>query len=94
MKRTMVYLPEEADLELGRLAKQTKRSKADLLREALDRYLAERRTAQLPSWVGIGSSDDPSYVEHDEELLPELMAEALPGHRRAATPRRSKKGRS
>ncbi len=86
VKRTMVYLPEEADLQLERLARQTKRSKADLLREALDRYLAEQRTAQLPSWVGIGSSDDPSYIERDEELLPQLIEEA--------TSRGSKRGRS
>ena len=57
MKRTTVYLEERTDLEFGRLAKQKGRSKAELMREAMRRYL-EREDAkfEVPDWVGIGVS--------------------------------------
>jgi Ribbon-helix-helix protein, copG family. len=72
MRRTTLYLPEEVDLELTRLARKKGRPKAELVREALWRYLQEE--AQVPAWVGLGASQDPSYIDRDEEVLAELLA--------------------
>jgi predicted transcriptional regulator len=77
MKRTTVYLDEGTDLELARIARRQARSKAELIREALDRFVqAERAQKQpLPSWVGAGRSGIPDLAERDEELLDEIFEE-------------------
>jgi predicted transcriptional regulator len=74
MRRTTLYLPEEVDLELTRLARKKGRPKAELVREALRRYLQEEAQGQVPAWVGLGASQDPSYIDRDEEVLAELLA--------------------
>jgi predicted DNA-binding protein len=43
MVRTQIYLTEEQQRHLERLADITGRRKSDLIREALDGYLAERQ---------------------------------------------------
>ncbi|TBH15911.1 CopG family transcriptional regulator [Thermus thermamylovorans] len=71
MKRTTLYLPEELDLLLSQLAQREGRSKAEPIREALERFAEARREEVLPSWVGVGESADPGYIDRDEEeLLP------------------------
>jgi predicted transcriptional regulator len=76
MKRTTVYLDEVTDLKLARLARLRGRSKADLIREALDRLVeTEGQEGSLPSWVGAGRSGIPDLAERDEELLGELYQE-------------------
>lgn len=77
MKRTTVYLDELTDLELARLAKQQGRSKAELIREALDTYAENARKAvrPVPDWVGMGNSGGKRIAERDEELLREGFAE-------------------
>lgn len=54
MKRVTVYLYELTDLQPARLARLRKRSKAELIREALDKFVATERGRQrsAPSWVG------------------------------------------
>jgi predicted transcriptional regulator len=74
MRRTTLYLPEEVDLELTRLARKKGRPKAELVREALWRYLQEEAQGQVPAWMGLGASQDPSYIDRDEEVLAELLA--------------------
>lgn len=39
MKRTQIYLGEEQDRKLAERARSTARTRSDLIREALDRYL-------------------------------------------------------
>jgi predicted DNA-binding protein len=43
MVRTLIYLTEEQQRHLERLADSTGRRKSDLIREALDGYLAEHQ---------------------------------------------------
>lgn len=76
MKRTTVYLEELTDLKLSRLARLNNRSKAELIREALDKYVeAAQEASPVPSWVGAGRSGMPDLAERDEELLGELYEE-------------------
>jgi hypothetical protein len=73
MRRTTLYLPKEVD-PVTRLARKKERPKAELVREALWRYLQEEAQGQVPAWVGLGASQDPSYIDRDEEVLAELLA--------------------
>lgn len=75
MKRTTVYLEEETDLNLSQIARQQGRAKAELIREALNVYVAQRASRTLPRSVGIGHSGVPDLAEHDEEILGELFEE-------------------
>ena len=76
MKRTTVYLDERTELELSRMARQKERSKAELIREALEHYLAcEAKPRRLPRSVGMGRSGRPDLAEHDEELLAKIFEE-------------------
>lgn len=62
-------MPEELDLFFSQLARQERRSKAELIREALERFAEAKRGEGLPSWVGAGESADPGYIDRDEEEL-------------------------
>ena len=74
MKRTTVYLEERTVLELTRLAKEQGRSKAELIREALEGYVARTEHPRpLPRWVGMGGSGMPDLAERTEELYGELL---------------------
>ncbi|WP_135257411.1 MULTISPECIES: CopG family transcriptional regulator [Thermus] len=75
MKRTTLYLPEELDLLLSQLARREGRSKAQLIREALERFAEAKREGVLPSWVGVGESRDPGYIDRDEEELLRALEE-------------------
>lgn len=56
MLRTTVYLDEEVALAIRQLAERQKRSQADIIRDALARYLrqGERENAN-PSPPGVGA---------------------------------------
>ncbi len=43
MHRTQIYLPDEAYLELQALSRRSRHSLAELIRQAVDRYLTETR---------------------------------------------------
>jgi len=77
MKRTTIYLDEEIDLELARLARQEGRSKAELVREVLGGHVAEakKKPFNLPDWVGMGHSKVPYTQEESEALLGRLIEE-------------------
>jgi hypothetical protein len=68
MKRTTVYLPEETDLLLKRLARKAGRSQAELIREAIANYIGNENKP-LPPSVGMGASGRNDLSERDEELL-------------------------
>ncbi|ADI14519.1 CopG family transcriptional regulator [Truepera radiovictrix] len=76
MKRTTVYVDEKTDLELAHLARQQGRPKAELVREALSRYVERQRTPRpLPRSVGMGRSGLPDLAERTDELLGGLYEE-------------------
>jgi hypothetical protein len=73
MRRTQIYLDEELDRELRAVAATEGRSAADLIREAVRRYLAERASgapvdpiaAMIGSVEGLPSD---ASAEHDRDL--------------------------
>jgi hypothetical protein len=73
MRRTQIYLDEEMHRDLRSLAATEGRSAADLIREAVRRYLAERGSgapvdpiaAMIGSIEGLPSD---AAAEHDRDL--------------------------
>jgi propanediol dehydratase small subunit len=87
MKRTTVYLSEEVDAELTRLAKEKSMSKAALVRQAVGTLVNTASTAAtstatltnmpstaatLPAWVGSVSNGHLDDVSQLEKYLGEL----------------------
>ena len=72
MHRTTVYLDEEIALAIRQLAEREQRSQAEIIREALQRYLKHTRArGGPPRPVGIGAwrSGRGDVSERAEELL-------------------------
>jgi hypothetical protein len=68
MKKTTVYLPEELKSALGRIAREKRRSEAELIREAI-RVLVKDSELPRPR-LPLFSSGDPTLAERiDEELV-------------------------
>ncbi len=68
MEKTTVYLSEEIQRGLGALARKTGRPKAELIREALERYIEAEDDFVLPSWVGAakgGPVTDSSTIKQE-----------------------------
>jgi hypothetical protein len=55
MVRTQIYLTEEQQKTLRRLVSQTGRKQSELIREAIDRYVAAERTVDYASLVRSGA---------------------------------------
>jgi hypothetical protein len=71
MRRTSVLLDPQLLAELERLARRSGRPTSHVIREAMERYVAEAgegTTRELPSFVGIGSGPG-DVAAHDEEIL-------------------------
>ncbi len=72
MRRTQIYLEEDTDRELRALAAAEGRSAADVVREAVRRYLAERAGAPsdpILAMIGTVSGLPPdAAAEHDRDL--------------------------
>jgi hypothetical protein len=64
MVKTTLYLPEELQEQLHDIAAQTGRSQADLIREALARFVGEHRR---PRPASIGIIDDPDLTGEGSE---------------------------
>jgi hypothetical protein len=70
MQRTTIFADEYLLREIKDLAKQEKRSVADLIRDALVQYLNSRKTpAARLSFIAIGDSGRRDLSENHEELL-------------------------
>jgi Ribbon-helix-helix protein, copG family len=81
MKRTTVYLEEDLNLELKRLADQQGRPQAELIREALREYAQANRSSRVvPVWVGMGQSGVHDLSERLDELL--FSDRKLPGRKK------------
>lgn len=74
MRRKQLYLDEESDRALKRLAAQTGRSEASHVREAIARYLGEQQAeatdalSQLVGLVSDTSGPDDVAENHDHYL--------------------------
>lgn len=72
MLRTTVYLHEKTDAELKLLARRQGRPKAELIREALETYVAKTRAkleVELPPGVGRYASSRDDVSERADVLL-------------------------
>ena len=67
MKKTTVYLPDGLKTALGRVAAETCRSEAELIREAIGELV--RRTEPPRPRVPLFSSGDPTLAERVEGEL-------------------------
>ncbi len=67
MKKTTLYLPDDLKAKLERLASETGRSEADIIREGV-RIAVDRSTPPLPHF-GIFDSGDPDFASKVDELL-------------------------
>jgi metal-responsive CopG/Arc/MetJ family transcriptional regulator len=72
MRRTQIYLEEDVDRELRAVAAAEGRSAADLIREALRRYLAERKGAEADPILALAGTiaglPRDAAAEHDRDL--------------------------
>ncbi|HEY3490134.1 MAG TPA: CopG family transcriptional regulator [Candidatus Deferrimicrobiaceae bacterium] len=71
MKRTTIFADEYLLDDLKSLARRSHSSVASVVREALEKYVAENRgnVSASPSFIGIGESSDGTVAERHEELL-------------------------
>ncbi len=70
MKRTTVFADEKTLLALQAIARETDVSMAELIRKALEAFVAQYRSSKPPlSIVGIGRSGRHDVAERSEELL-------------------------
>ena len=70
MKRTTIFADEETLLALRSIAKAEGVSLAEIIRKALEAFVAHHRSARPPlSIVGIGRSGRHDVAERAEELL-------------------------
>lgn len=70
MKRTTIFADDDLLAALKRIAREDGTSVADLIRRALEAFLAERKQPnRLPRIVGVGRSGRKDVSERHEELL-------------------------
>jgi hypothetical protein len=71
MKRTTVFLEEEAERELRLVAERKGVPAASVLREAIDRYLGEerRKTPRPLRFLAAGHSGTRKTAEREEDLV-------------------------
>lgn len=70
MQRTTIFADEYLLKEIKDLARQEKRSAADLIRDALAEYLHARKSLNTKFFfIGIGESGRHDLAEKHEELL-------------------------
>lgn len=67
MEKTTVYLPNDLKVALERVARETGRSEAELIRDGI-KLAIERHLPPAPT-VPILVSEDPSFAERTEEHL-------------------------
>lgn len=71
MKKTTVYLTEDAALALRRLSITTGRPQAQLVREAVEGYVSKNAPKRVFLSAGSGSSGKPGgvFADEDEETI-------------------------
>lgn len=68
MKKTTVYLTEDEAAGLRRIAAETGRSQAQLVRDAVTEYVARQPKRKFRS-AGIGASARKTSVVHEDERI-------------------------
>lgn len=91
MKRITTTVDTAVYRRLDEIAHQDGVPTARLVREAMERYVAERETGlapvRLPDWIGmLEGGDGRPWAEHDEALLESGWAADLEGEAAAAPP--------
>lgn len=70
MKRTTIFADDNLINEIKEISKEENRSVADILREAMQDYIKQKRHKKKRiSFIGIGSSGRRDIAERHEELL-------------------------
>jgi metal-responsive CopG/Arc/MetJ family transcriptional regulator len=70
MKRTTIFADEMLIEEIKTISKEENRSTADVLREAMEHYIREKKKGERTlSFVGIGKSGKKKISEKHEDLL-------------------------
>ncbi len=70
MRRTTIFADDDLINEIKEISKEENRSVADILREAMQVYIKQKRHKQKKiSFIGIGSSGRRDIAERHEELL-------------------------
>ena len=90
MKRTTIFIEEHAESDLRAVARRQRRSVAAVVREAVERYVAEEKhTAGLSlSFVAVGRSGHTDTAEnHEERLWSDLETGVDKGSKSTARPR-------
>jgi metal-responsive CopG/Arc/MetJ family transcriptional regulator len=68
MKPTTIYLPEDAEANLQKLADKMGKSVSEIIQEAILNYLTET-PRELPKSVGMGASGRSDLSSKSEQLL-------------------------
>lgn len=72
MRKTTVYLSEDAAFALRRLSISTGRPQAELVREAIEGYVSKKAPKRVFRSAGVGrSSLEGGIADREEELLRE-----------------------
>jgi predicted transcriptional regulator len=70
MKRTTIFADDSLLEEMKTLARQEKRSVAELVREAMEQYIAgKQKPAAKLSFIAVGKSGKGDIAEQNEDLL-------------------------
>lgn len=70
MKRTTIFADNELLTEIKDIAKEEERSVAEVIREAMSRYIKQKKSRKKKlSFIGIGTSGRKNIAETHEELL-------------------------
>jgi metal-responsive CopG/Arc/MetJ family transcriptional regulator len=70
MKRTTIFADESLIEEIKEISREEKRSVADIVREAMQIYISQKRHGKRKiSFIGIGDSGRKDIAEKHEELL-------------------------
>jgi len=70
MRRTTIFADDNLINEIKEISKEENRSIADILREAMEVYIKQKRHKKKKiSFIGIGSSGRMDVAERHEELL-------------------------
>ena len=69
MKRTTIFIDEEIYYDIKELAEEDQKAISEILREALVRYLKERKKKKKLSIIGIAESGRRDIAERHEDIL-------------------------
>ena len=70
MRRTTIFAEDALLNEMKHLASMEKKSVAEVVREAMEQYIASKqKPARKLSLIGVGESDRSDIAEKSEELL-------------------------